>query len=132
MSCDKVFIKTFYHNEMPIRKNLVFTSPRQIKYFQLNEQRQRGHQQKAIDKWPVKSPINNHWRTNCLHIKPEILSQQINEYRLSIRRIIMNRRLEYNTLLIPIFHSEVMFWLLSILFCLLILAVWQDFGVKTL
>ena len=132
MSCDKVFIKTFYHNEMPIRKNLVFTSPRQIKYFQLNEQRQRGHQQKTIDKWAVKSPINNHWRTNCLHIKPEILSQQINEYRLSIRRIIMNRRLEYNTLLMPIFHSEVMFWLLSILFCLLILAVWQDFGVKTL
>ena len=132
MSCDKVFIKTFYHNEMPIRKNLVFTSPRQIKYFQLNEQRQRGHQQKKIDKWAVKSPINNHWRTNCLHIKPEILSQQINEYLLSIRRIIMNRRLEYNTLLMPIFHSEVMFWLLSILFCLLILAVWQDFGVKTL
>ena len=132
MSCDKVFIKTFYHNEMPIRKNLVFTSPRQIKYFQLNEQRPRGHQQKTIDKWAVKSPINNHWRTNCLHIKPEILSQQINEYLLSIRRIIMNRRLEYNTLLVPIFHSEVMFWLLSILFCLLILAVWQDFGVKTL
>ena len=132
MSCDKVFIKTFYQNEMPIRKNLVFTSPRQIKYFQLNEQRPRGHQQKTIDKWAVKSPINNHWRTNCLHIKPEILSQQINEYRLSIRRIIMNRRLEYNTLLMPIFHSEVMFWLLSILFCLLILAVWQDFGVKTL